>query len=151
MIRQEDKLRDYQAQGLLYANSDPVLELGVQEGSLRHLTDDAIAVSREIEDLQKWKLGDKVDLWLSDGKPATLRIVAIYTLSRGFGDFVLPGKLVVAHSLNGLASSVFVQNQSGGDVSAAANSLAELEAKWPMLDVSSRSTAVDKTANAISS
>ncbi|MGW6056872.1 FtsX-like permease family protein [Streptomyces sp. NPDC055189] len=68
------------------AVSDPaafasVSRLPVVAGDVRDLDDRSIVVNEEWE---KRRVGERVDVWLGDGRPARLRIVAV--LARGTGD-----------------------------------------------------------------
>ncbi|MEV8316109.1 ABC transporter permease [Streptomyces sp. NPDC059900] len=68
------------------AVSDPtafasVSRLPVVAGDVRDLDDRSIVVNEEWE---KRRVGERVDVWLGDGRPARLRIVAV--LERGTGD-----------------------------------------------------------------
>ncbi|WP_409058901.1 FtsX-like permease family protein [Streptomyces sp. SYP-A7185] len=68
------------------AVSDPaafasVSRLPVVAGDVRDLDDRSIVVNEEWE---RRRVGERVDVWLGDGRPARLRIVAV--LARGTGD-----------------------------------------------------------------
>ncbi|MFI6093285.1 FtsX-like permease family protein [Streptomyces sp. NPDC051218] len=68
------------------AVSDPaafaaVTRLPVVAGDVRDLDDGSIVVNEEWE---RRRVGERVDVWLGDGRPARLRIVAV--LARGTGD-----------------------------------------------------------------
>lgn len=68
------------------AVSDPaafaaVSRLPVVAGDVRDLDDRSIVVNEEWE---RRRVGERVDVWLGDGRPASLRIVAV--LARGTGD-----------------------------------------------------------------
>ena len=70
------------------------MDLGVREGSLAELHGDTVAVSRLQASSSGWQVGDQAELWLGDGTPVNLRVVAIYDRGLGFGDVLLPRQLV---------------------------------------------------------
>jgi len=135
MIEQGKGLKSHPAKGLFLEGTAPAVHLDVREGSLQDLADDTVAVSTEMARLQNWQVGSTISVWLADGTPAKLHVVATYALSRGFGDFILSGKVAVRHGLQELADSVYVQGMPGGSDSELANGFAAVEKKWPMLSV----------------
>ena len=152
MIREGGKLRTYQGQGLASeGGSSPTIELGVQSGELNVLADDAVAVSAELAQSQRWGLGDKIEMWLSDGVKAKLRIVAVYGLSRGLGDMLLPGKLAEAHGRNGMAGAMYVQSALGSVGALTSEALAGLRQQWPMVGVINQEESALKSSSAVSS
>ena len=70
------------------------MDPGVREGDLAGLRGDSMAVSRLQASSSGWEVGDRADLWLADGSPVTLRVVAIYDRGLGFGDVLLPRRMV---------------------------------------------------------
>lgn len=149
MIQEGKKLRTYEGQGLASGNGNLAMELGVKKGDLQNLTDDSVAVSQELAQSHHWNLGDRVAMWLSDGTQAELRISAIYDLSRGLGDLLLPAQLAEKHGRNGMAGAVYVRESSGSSLSSGA--LVKLRQQWPMADVVTREEAVRNSASAVSS
>ena len=96
-----------------------------------------------------WKTGDRVHVWLGDGTPATLRVVAQYTRPLGFGDVVLPRKLVEGHVTQPLDDAVFVAGKPGVGASELERQLRTLRAADPTIAVVSRSdyeTTIDRAA-----
>jgi putative ABC transport system permease protein len=124
VISEAGKPADYAAQGLLRVGAESALDLGVREGALAG--DDTFAISTYLAGARGWRIGDEVDIWLADGHPASLRLAAIYQRSRGFGDLVLPARLVADHDPRGLAATVALR---GDDVAQ------RVEAGWPTLTV----------------
>jgi putative ABC transport system permease protein len=92
---------------------DRVLNLGITSGSLTSLRGEAVAVSTQSARDWSWHIGDRVHLWLGDGTPATLRVVAQYARPLGFADVVLPRKLVEGHLTQRLDDAVFVTGAPG--------------------------------------
>ena len=98
----------FPARGVDIDTLDRVLSLGVVSGSLANLRGDSIAVSRQSASDWGWRIGDRVRLWLGDGTPTTLRVVAEYTRPLGFGEVVMPRRLVQGHVTQPLDDAVFV-------------------------------------------
>ena len=101
-------LQSFPARGVDIDTLDRVLSLGVVSGSLANLRGDSIAVSRQSASDWGWRIGDRVRLWLGDGTPTTLRVVAEYTRPLGFGEVVMPRRLVQGHVTQPLDDAVFV-------------------------------------------
>ncbi|MEU7800475.1 ABC transporter permease [Micromonospora arborensis] len=113
VLNEGGKPEDHPAQGLFDAGTERALDLGVRQGALAG--EGTFAASDDLADARSWRAGDNVDMWLADGEPVTLRLSAIYERSRGFGDVVLPARLVAAHDPRGLAAMVALR---GDDVTA---------------------------------
>jgi putative ABC transport system permease protein len=73
------------------------LDLGVSSGSLANLRGPSIAVDRHRARQLGWRLGDRVALWLGDGMPARLRVVALFERPLGFGEVAIPRTLARTH------------------------------------------------------
>lgn len=73
-------------------------------------------------------LGDDARMWLGDGTPVTLRVVAIYDRGWGFGDVTLNAKTLTGHTVTGLDDHVLIRTAPGADVGAA---LADLAGQYP--------------------
>ena len=86
-----------------------MIDLGVASGSLSDLRGSTRSPSaaRQREGFG-WHLGDRVRLWLGDGTPVTLRVVATFARPLGFADIVLPRALVARHVTDALDDAVFV-------------------------------------------
>ncbi|MBE1492231.1 ABC transporter permease [Plantactinospora soyae] len=117
------KPEDYPAQGLLLRGGEPALDLDVRAGELAG--DGTFAASRPLAEARGWRVGAEVPIWLADGTPVRLRLSAIYQRSRGFGDLVLPARLVAEHDPRGLAAAVALRYD--GDVAE------RIRADWPEL------------------
>ena len=116
-------LRSLPARGVDANTLRGIVDLGVRSGSLADLAGNAMAVGSSSARAFGWHIGDKVDLWLGDGTPVTLRVAATYARPLGFGDIVLPRRLVVRHVTNPLDDAVFVKAAPGAN---GANILARL-------------------------
>jgi putative ABC transport system permease protein len=85
-------------------------------------------------------VGDPVSLRLGDGEPTTLRVVATYAANLGFGEFVLPRDVVVAHVSVPMDARMLVSYADGADPAALDAELASLAEHTPGLGVVDRAT-----------
>ncbi|MFI8205267.1 FtsX-like permease family protein [Streptomyces sp. NPDC085937] len=85
------------------------LDLRVRSGSLGELRENTVAVSTTRADAAGWRLGDRARLWLGDGTPVTLRVVALYERGWGFGDVTLHRDILAGHTVTGLDDQVLVR------------------------------------------
>jgi putative ABC transport system permease protein len=120
-----------------------VVDLGVTSGSLDRLHGDAVAVGVERAKQLGWAVGDRVALWLGDGTPARLRVVATYDRPLGFGDVVLPRALAAVHVTDALDDAVFVRGAPGVREADLERSLEGLAARDSSVDVATRSAYLD--------
>jgi putative ABC transport system permease protein len=91
------------------------MDLRVTDGSLADLRgDDTVAASSVSASSHGWKLGDRVDLWLGDGTPVTLRLVAVYERGLGFGDLTLTRETVAGHTARDLDDEILVRGDPAG-------------------------------------
>jgi putative ABC transport system permease protein len=111
-----------------------VVDLGVTAGSMANLRGATVAVSERRARNLSWTLGDSVTLWLGDGAPARLRVVALFDRALGFGEIVLPREMVAAHVARPLDDVIFVSTRGAG-----AGELERLAADRPDADVLGRS------------
>ncbi len=142
-------LRPFPARTVDAGSVGRVLELGLVSGSLADLRGNAVAVSTQSGREWGWRTGDRVHVWLGDGTPATLRVVAQYTRPLGFGDVVLPRKLVERHVTQPLDDAVFVAGKPGVGASELERQLRTLRKADPTITVVSRSdyeTTIDRAA-----
>jgi putative ABC transport system permease protein len=106
MIDEAGKPEHYAAQGL-FAAGGAAIDLGVRTGRLE-LGDDGVAVGADHAAARGWRLGDRVAVWLPDATRVTVRVTAVYGLTAGFGDLVLPAGLVAAHDPHGLVRAMYL-------------------------------------------
>jgi putative ABC transport system permease protein len=116
------------AQGIDPVGADQTMDLGVREGSLAELRADTVAVSQAQARDSDWKLGGNAKLWLGDGTPVTLRVVAIYDRGWGFGDVTLSTAALAGHTATGLDDHVLIRTAPDAAVDPA---LAELARAYP--------------------
>ncbi|MDN3270705.1 ABC transporter permease [Streptomyces sp. MA15] len=116
------------AQGIDPRGADRTLDLRVRSGSLDALREDTVAVSTARADAAGWRLGDRARLWLGDGTPVTLRVVALYERGWGFGDVTLHRRTLAGHTVTGLDDRVLVRTAPDTD---AGRALAGLARRYP--------------------
>ncbi|GIJ24656.1 ABC transporter permease [Micromonospora lutea] len=104
------------AQGIDPDGADQTLDLKVTEGDLTELRGATVALSTLQASSQRAKLGDQVELWLGDGTPVTLRLVAVYERGLGFGDVTLNRETVSGHTATNLDDQVLIRTEAGSAV-----------------------------------
>lgn len=137
-------LQSFPARGVDAATVGDVLDLGIEAGSLADLAGKALAVGAGSAKAFGWHIGDRVDLWLGDGTPATLRVAATYTRPLGFAEIVLPRSLVERHVTQPLDDAVFVKSTPDADPAAVLARLRELSRTQPTLAVLTRAQYQDE-------
>ncbi|MFE2595651.1 FtsX-like permease family protein [Streptomyces sp. NPDC059396] len=110
-----------------------VLDFGIREGSLAHLTGATVAVSSEVARWRGAETGRHVRLILGDGAQVDARVVAVYDRGLGFGPVVLSRDLAAGHTTAGLDQSVLVRTDG---TTAAERGLSALAASSPGLELS---------------
>lgn len=110
-----------------------VVDLGVTAGSMANLGGAVLAVSERRARKLGWMLGERVSLWLGDGTPVRLRVVALFDRPLGFGEIVLPRAVAAAHVARPLDDTIFVSTRGAG-----ADDLELLAASRPDVDVLGR-------------
>ncbi|MET9261679.1 FtsX-like permease family protein [Amycolatopsis sp. NPDC004079] len=150
-VPEEKRLRvmKYPAQGLNGDQVRGVLDLGVVSGNLADLRGDTVAMSKGEADWYDKKIGDEVDFWFADGRPAKVKLVAVYTHNQAFGEYVLPADLARSHTGDRMDSSVLVRQDPNADPAAMTAALRELSTRYPGLTVAPGST-VSASANSAS-
>jgi putative ABC transport system permease protein len=128
------------AVGISPRGIDRTLDLDVREGSVAALPADGVAVSMDRARSLGVGVGDPVSLQLGDGEPITLRVVATYASNLGFGEFVLPRDVVVAHVSVPMDARMLVSYADGTDAAALDAELAALAEHTPGLNVVERAT-----------
>ncbi|WP_199440215.1 FtsX-like permease family protein [Umezawaea beigongshangensis] len=116
------------AQGVDPRGVEETMDLRVRAGSLADLRGDTVAVSSSQAEAADWEVGDDASLWLGDGTPVTLRVVAVYERGRGFGDVTLHTETLTGHTATGLDDRVLIRTAPGAEVGAA---LADLASAYP--------------------
>ncbi|WP_026405066.1 ABC transporter permease [Actinomadura rifamycini] len=122
------------AQGVDPRGAAETMDLDVTEGSLADLRDGTVAVSSSQAGTSKWEVGGDARFWLGDGTPVTLKVVAVYERSFGFGDVTLSNATLAGHTASGLNDHVLIRTAPGADAGPA---LAELARAYPASAVTS--------------
>ena len=105
----------------------------MREGSVAALPADGVAVSVDRARSLGVGVGDQVSLWLGDGERTTLRVVATYASTLGFGEFVLPRDVVAAHVSVPMDARMLVSYADGADAATLDAELAALAERTPGL------------------
>jgi putative ABC transport system permease protein len=122
MVDASGKPEHYAAQGVARTGAAP-LDLDVRHGNLTALSAGEIAISTDLAAAQHWSVGSQAGIWLADATHINVRVVAIYELSKGFGDVVLPAQLVADHDPRGLVRKIYL---------AGTPTMAQALAAWPV-------------------
>jgi putative ABC transport system permease protein len=120
------------------------VDLQVRSGSLADLRGPTMAVSALQADSNGWKVGDQAEVWLGDGAPATLRIVAIYGRGIGFGDFTVTKDVIEGHTASTGYERILVRAEPGTDITTA---LADVTDQHPGSTVTSTAGLTGQLAN----
>ncbi|MFE6844998.1 FtsX-like permease family protein [Streptomyces sp. NPDC057686] len=104
----ERRLQSVSAQGVA-GDVTTVQDLGVREGSLAALRPGTVAVDRSLAESARLGVGDRVELRLPDGSPATPEIVAVYTRGLGLGQVTLPAADLTGHTTAGRATELLIR------------------------------------------
>ncbi|MER6499974.1 FtsX-like permease family protein [Streptomyces sp. NPDC001455] len=117
------------AQGIDPQGASKTMNLKVTSGNLDDLRGrDTVAVSSSQADTSGWKVGSTAKLWLGDGTPVALRVVAVYSRGFGFGDVTLTNETLAGHTATGLDDHVLIRSAPDADVGPA---LAKLAGAYP--------------------
>lgn len=85
----------------------------VSAGSLAELRDRGVALGAEQARRVGAALGDSITVWLGDGTPVRLRVVALLALDRGAEFLLLPAALLAAHTTAASPSHILIRDGSG--------------------------------------
>ncbi|MDI9835206.1 ABC transporter permease [Streptomyces sp. KAU_LT] len=120
------------AQGIDPKGADRTMDLGVRSGDLEDLDGkNTVAVSASLAGAAGWKVGDRARLWLGDGSPATLRVVAVYDRGFGFGDVTLGKATLAGHTRTNLDDHVLVRTAADASPAEVSAALAGLARQYP--------------------
>ncbi|MFI7437299.1 ABC transporter permease [Micromonospora haikouensis] len=101
------------AQVLDPAGADQTLDLSVSKGSLADLRGETVALSSMQASSQGVDLGDQVEMWLGDGTPVSLRLVAVYERGLAFGNVTLNRETADGHTPTNLDDQVLIRTDPG--------------------------------------
>ena len=96
------------AAGLASDGGSRALALGVKDGALEDVRDDAVAVSRAFAATGHLRVGDRMAVRLADTAPATLRVVAVYERAAGLADVIADPALVRRHASDRTNAALYV-------------------------------------------
>ncbi|MBQ1013431.1 FtsX-like permease family protein, partial [Micromonospora sp. M51] len=96
------------AQSVDPAGVTSTMNLAVRVGNLADLRAGTVAVSATQASSSGWDVGDRAELWLGDGTPVTLDVIAIYGRGLGFGDVTLAAETVAGHTAANTTDEVLV-------------------------------------------
>ncbi|MEU7844686.1 ABC transporter permease [Micromonospora sp. NPDC049114] len=136
VVRSFDGIAPVAAQAVDPAGITSTMDLAVREGDLADLGAGTVALSATQASVSGWHVGDQADLWLGDGTPSRLTVVAIYGRGLGFGDVTLAAQTVAGHTAGVTDDEILVR--AGPDADAA---LAAWSARHPgsaVLDAATR-------------
>jgi putative ABC transport system permease protein len=120
------------------------MDLQVRSGSMADLRGPTMAVSTLQADSNGWEVGDQAEVWLGDGTPATLRVVAIYGRGIGFGDFTVTEDVIEGHTASTGYERILVRAEPGTDITTA---LADVTDEYPGSTVASTAGLTGQLAN----
>ncbi|WP_442818494.1 transposase domain-containing protein [Streptomyces sp. NBC_01320] len=98
----------FPAQGVSSPGLARTLDPEVTAGTLAAMGDGTVALSELAARTRHAQVGDHIPLTLGDGVKKDLEVSAVYERGLGFGDLLLPHRLVAAHVDQPLSSSVLV-------------------------------------------
>ncbi|MET9301962.1 FtsX-like permease family protein [Micromonospora aurantiaca] len=124
------------AQSVDPAGVTSTMDLAVREGTLADLRAGTVALSTMQASSSGWDVGDKADLWLGDGTPVTLDVIAIYDRGLGFGDVTLAAGTVAGHTAGNTVDEVLVRG--GPDAGTALATWAAARPGTEILDAATR-------------
>jgi putative ABC transport system permease protein len=121
-----------------------LMDLDVTAGSLAHLENDQLAVSKKTADDNNWRVGTKVPVAFSDGTNQTFTIRAIYTSTGIVGDYVMPRAAWAPHATQDIDSTALVQLKPGVSTATGKHAVERVAASFGRPDVLDRRQYVDQ-------
>jgi putative ABC transport system permease protein len=109
------------AQAVDPAGIASTMDLGTTSGNLAGLSrPGTVAVSEMQASSSGWHLGDKAHLWLGDGTPADLTVVAVYRRGLGFADVTVSRQTAAGHLPRNADDEVLVRTGAAAGTGSAA-------------------------------
>ncbi|MCZ7424818.1 ABC transporter permease [Micromonospora sp. WMMA1949] len=124
------------AQSVDPADVTSTMDLAVRKGTLADLGAGTVALSTMQASSSGWDVGDKAKLWLGDGTPVTLKVIAIYDRGLGFGDVTVAAETVAGHTAASTVDEVLVRG--GPDAGTALATWAAARPGTEILDAATR-------------
>ncbi|MER8012467.1 FtsX-like permease family protein [Streptomyces sp. NPDC094149] len=125
----EEKTASLSAQSVDPVHLRDTLDLAVVRGSTDRLGARTVALSTSAASWLGLDIGERTRLYLGDGTPVTVSVIATYERGMGFADVTVAHELLTAHTTSGLAGSIVVRTQ--GDAQLAHRFLARAVAQYP--------------------
>jgi putative ABC transport system permease protein len=108
-----DGIQAATAQAVDPAGLSATLDLDTTEGNLADLSHPGtVAVSEMQASTSGWHVGSRAHLWLGDGTPADLTVVAVYRRGLGFADVTLAKPTVTGHLAQDADDEILVRTTS---------------------------------------
>ncbi|MEV6802352.1 ABC transporter permease [Micromonospora rifamycinica] len=120
VVRSLDGIEPVDAQAVDPVGLTDTMDPDVREGDLADLAVGTVALSATRASASGWRVGDRADLWLGDGTPVNLRVVAIYDRGLGFGDVMVATGTVTGHTAGATADEILVRAGPDADAALAA-------------------------------
>jgi len=121
------------------------LDFGVLNWSLNDLHGDSFALSASVAHDHGWRAGDTIQVWMDDGRPAALKLVAV--ISDGIPvHAVLPRALAALHDRDRVDGAVYVKVGPGVDARAVGADLQRTAARYGAVQVVSRTAYLTELA-----
>ncbi|MEV2200362.1 FtsX-like permease family protein [Streptomyces fradiae] len=135
----EDKeLAGFSLRGVTPEKLSRTIDLGVVDGDIGHLRGRTLAMEDTQASLLGASVGEQVELYLGDGTPTRLKLVATYERAMGFGEMTVPQEVLAGHTTARAPGQLLVRVRDGGDHAAVGAALRALAEKHPSLSVSDR-------------
>ena len=132
----DPELASFSARGVESEGLRENLDPGLVEGDLADLSGAAVAMERSGANLLGVDVGEEIDVYLGDGTPATVQLVATYDRGLGLGEAMLPGEAVEAHT--GPPSQVLAGAAEGVPPEELHAALADSTERYPTLQITDR-------------
>ncbi|GAA2475303.1 ABC transporter permease [Streptomyces thermolineatus] len=134
-LLEDRELAGFPTRGVSAGPLDATVDLGVVEGSTAGLRGRTAAMEHSQAKLLGLGVGDELELYLGDGTPAPVRLVATYERSSAFGEVTVPQELLEGHTGTGAPEQLLVSARPGADRDEVESSLRALAGKYPTLSV----------------
>ncbi|WP_404817150.1 ABC transporter permease [Streptomyces thermolineatus] len=134
-LLEDRELAGFPTRGVSAGPLDATVDLGVVEGSTAGLRGRTAAMEHSQAKLLGLGVGDELELYLGDGTPAPVRLVATYERSSAFGEMTVPQELLEGHTGAGAPEQLLVRARPGADRDEVESSLRALAGKYPTLSV----------------
>ncbi|CCH19562.1 ABC transporter permease [Micromonospora lupini] len=124
VVRSFDGIEPVAAQAVDPLGITATMDLDVREGNLADLGAGTVALSATQASASGWHVDDQAELWLGDGTPSTLRVIAVYGRGLGFADVTLAAETVAGHTAGATDDEILVRAGPDADAALAAWSAA---------------------------